>query len=109
MIGVAFDVWMVVPNWNRDVTKHPDIPGADLNAVADHVDHVCQMLGTTRHIGIGTDLDGGFGTEQTPSDLDRISDLNAFFAILAKRGYNAADLEAIAHGNFLSLLKRAWT
>jgi membrane dipeptidase len=109
VIGVAFDVWMVVPNWHRYDTKHPDIPGANLNAVADHVDHVCQLLGNTRHIGIGTDLDGGFGTEQTPSDLDSISDLNAFLAILEKRGYSREDLEAIAHQNFLSFLKRAWT
>jgi membrane dipeptidase len=109
VIGVAFDVWMVAPNWKRGITKHPDIPGADMNALADHVDHVCQLLGTTRHTGIGTDLDGGFGNEQTPSDCDTIADLNTFFAILKGRGYDQSDLDAIAHGNFLSLLKRAWT
>jgi len=109
VMGIAFDIWMVVPNWNRKVTKHPDIPGANMNAVADHVDHVCQLLGTTRHTGIGTDLDGGFGTEQSPSDFDTIADLNKFLGILEKRGYSQSDLEGIAHGNFLSLLQRAWT
>ena len=35
----------------------------------DHIDHVCQLAGNARHIGIGSDLDGGYGREQTPSDL----------------------------------------
>jgi membrane dipeptidase len=109
VIGIALDVWMVVPNWNRGVTRHPDIPSADLNALANHVDHVCQLLGTTRHCGIGTDLDGGFGNEQTPSDLDTIADLNKFLNILQQRGYREQDLEGICHRNFISLLQRAWT
>lgn len=109
VIGVAFDVWMVVPNWIRKVTKHPDIPEANMSTLANHVDHVCQLLGTVRHTGIGTDLDGGYGYEQTPADLNTIADLNTFFEILEKRGYSGEDLEAIAHGNYLSFLKRAWS
>ena len=109
VIGVAFDVWMVVPNWNRGVTRHPDIPNANLETLANHVDHVCQLLGTTRHCGIGTDLDGGYGNEQTPSDLDTIADLNKFLSILQQRGYSEKDLEAICYRNFISLLQRAWT
>ncbi|MFT4691066.1 MAG: membrane dipeptidase [Limisphaerales bacterium] len=109
VIGVAFDVWMVVPGWNRGVTKHPDIPTANMEGLADHVDHVCQLLGTSKHTGIGTDLDGGFGNEQTPADLDTIADLKKFHAILAKRGYSDEDLNGIFHGNFLGFLKRAWT
>jgi membrane dipeptidase len=109
VIGVAFDVWMVAPNWKRGVSKHTDVPRSDLNGLADHVDHVCQLLGTVKHTGIGTDLDGGFGTEQTPVDLDTISDLNKFVAILDSRGYSNDDLNAICHGNFLELLERAWS
>lgn len=109
VIGVAFDVWMVVPNWIRGVTRHPDIAGADLDAVADHVDHMCQLLGTSEHCGIGTDLDGGYGTEQTPSDLDTIADLRKFLDRLRRRGYGEQDLSGICHRNFISLLQRAWT
>lgn len=109
VIGVAFDVWMVAPNWKRGVSKHADVPKSDLNGLADHVDHVCQLLGTVKHTGIGTDLDGGFGTEQTPSDLDTISDLNEFVTILRHRGYSEDDLNAICHRNFLELLERAWS
>jgi membrane dipeptidase len=109
VIGVAFDVWMIAPNWQRGVTKHADVAGSNLNGLANHVDHVCQLLGTIDHTGIGTDLDGGFGTEQTPSDLDTIGDLNKFISILRQRGYSEADLNAICHGNFLKLLERAWS
>ncbi len=109
VIGVAFDVWMIVPNWKRGTSCHANLPGADLSALADHVDHIAQLLGTTRNIGIGTDLDGGFGTEQSPSDIDTIADLVQFIAILEARGYSMTELEGICHGNFVSLLRRVWT
>lgn len=108
VIGVAFDVWMIVPNWKRGTSNHSNLPGANLEALANHVDHLAQLLGTTRHIGIGTDLDGGYGTEQSPSDLDTIADLVKFIAILERRGYSQSDLEGICHHNFVSFLRRAW-
>ena len=109
VIGIAFDVWMVVPGWERGVTIHADKPEANLEALADHVDHYCQLVGSSGHLGIGTDLDGGYGTEQTPVGLDTISDLNEFRAILERRGYTEEDLMGIFHGNFLNFLKKAWT
>ena len=60
------------------------------------------MAGNAKHVGIGSDLDGGFGCEQTPSDLDRISDLQAKLpGLLSSRGYPDADVKAIMHGNWL--------
>jgi membrane dipeptidase len=109
VIGVAFDVWMVVPDWKRGVSEPAKMPGANMNTLADHVDHMCQLLGTCRHTGIGTDLDGGYGTEQTPSDLDTIADLRIFLDILRQRGYGEDDLAQICHGNFIAFLKRAWS
>ena len=70
----------------------------------DHIDRVCQIAGNARHAGIGSDLDGGFGTEQTPADLDTIADLSQVPEMLAARGYNAQDVRQIAHGNFLRFL-----
>ncbi|MGB7342949.1 MAG: membrane dipeptidase [Pirellulaceae bacterium] len=108
VIGVALDVWMVAADWQRLKTTHPH-PGADLAGLADHVDHICQLTGSTKHVGIGTDLDGGFGSEQTPGDLDSIADITKLFGILRDRGYSDADLEAISHGNFVDFLMRAWS
>ncbi len=108
VIGMAMDVWMVVPDWKRGVSTHANRPDATLSTLANHVDHICQLLGSTDHIGIGTDLDGGFGTEQTPADVDSIADVNEFIKILRQRGYGEEDLHRIASGNFLSFLRRAW-
>jgi membrane dipeptidase len=108
VMGIAFDIWMGVPNWVRGVSHHGVMPGANIAALADHVDHVCQLLGNADHVGIGTDLDGGFGKEQSPADLDTIADVPRLLQILQQRGYSDDDLQRIAHGNFLDCLRRAW-
>jgi len=106
VLGLPFDAWMIVPGWERGKTT-PASSGVTLQHAADHLDHICQLAGNARHIGLGTDLDGGFGTEQTPGDLDSIADLHQLFEILRTRGYSEDDLLAIAHGNFLAFLRKA--
>ncbi len=80
---------------------------ATLRDVADHIDHFCQLLGQCKSVGIGSDLDGGFGREQTPRGLNSIADLHKLGDLLQPRGYPAQDLEAILHGNFLRFLRGA--
>ena len=109
VIGMAFDVWMVVPGWERGATTHEHKPFANLEAAAEHVDYVCQLLGTTSHTGIGSDLDGGFGNEQTPDGMDTIANLHEFRVKLKQRGYSHKALEGIFSGNFLTFLKKAWS
>jgi len=57
---------------------------------------------------IGSDLDGGFGRNQTPVDLDTIADVQKLGPILAGRSYSEEDIEGIFHGNLLRFLHRAW-
>ena len=80
----------------------------DALQMIDNIDHICQLAGNTKHVGIGTDLDGGFGKEQCPSDLETIADLQKIPKLLAKRGYSSTDIRNIMHGNFISFLKRVW-
>lgn len=108
VIGSALDAWMIVPGWQRG-TSDPAKMQCSLERVADHIDHICQLAGNTRHAGIGTDLDGAFGKEQCPYDLDTIADLQFFPAILKKRGYSTIDCENIMHGNWLRTLRKAWS
>jgi membrane dipeptidase len=107
VIGTALDAWMLIPGWVRGKTT-PQSSGVTLEHVADQIDHVCQLAGHARQAGIGSDLDGCFGTEQTPQDLDTIADLGKLRAILARRGFSEADVEAIFAGNFIGFLRRAW-
>jgi membrane dipeptidase len=106
VIGAALDAWMLVPGWIRGKTT-PQSSGVCLEHVADHIDHVCQLAGNSLHAGIGSDLDGAFGREQSPGDLDTIADIPRIADILAKRGHTPADIENIAHGNFLRVLRTA--
>jgi membrane dipeptidase len=98
VIGMAMDAWMLYPGWNVGQTSNEVVSLAD---VANHVDHVCQIAGNTRHVGIGSDLDGGFGTEQAPRDLGSIAGMQKLDGILKSRGYSDADVDAIFHGNWL--------
>ncbi len=106
VIGAVMDAWMLQPGWIKGVTTNAEV---SLENVVDHIDHICQLAGNTRHAAIGTDLDGGYGTEQCPRDLDTIVDLQRIPALLAHRGYRDADIEAIMHGNWLRLLEHAWS
>jgi membrane dipeptidase len=102
--GVALDAWMLYPDFVRGQTR-PQVVG--LEAVADHIDHVCQIAGSAQHSAIGSDLDGGFGTEQTPRDLRTIADLQKLSEILTRRGYSPKDIAAIFHGNALRFFKES--
>ena len=82
--------------------------GASLNRLIDHYDHICQIAGNANHIAIGSDLDGAFGTEQSPFDLDTIADLQKLPGLLIQRGYAEKDIEKILHGNWIRFLKSAW-
>jgi membrane dipeptidase len=108
VIGTALDTWMMVPNWIRGETS-PEKAGATLEKMIDHIDHVCQLAGNAKHAAIGTDLDGGFGKEQSPVDLDTIADLQKVPDLLRKRGYKEADVQGIMYGNWVRFFKEAWT
>jgi len=113
VIGAALDAWMLAPGWvggdgvHRPVST-PEGMGVTLERVVDHIDHVCQLAGNSRHAGIGSDLDGAFGTEQCPSDVDTIADLQKIPPLLASRGYSAQDVENILSANYIRFLRSAW-
>ena len=106
MIGAALDAWMMVPDWVRQQTT-PESVRLKLERLVEHIDHVCQVAGSARHSGIGSDLDGGFGREQTPTDLETIADLQRIPELLRARGYGEEEVRGIAHGNFIRFLEDA--
>ncbi|MBM3901425.1 MAG: peptidase M19 [Verrucomicrobia bacterium] len=107
VIGMAFDAIMMVDGWAHHRSKPQDFQ-LRIERICDHIDHICQIAGHARAVGIGSDLDGGFGTEQTPMDLDSIADLQSLSGLLSARGYSAEDVEGILHGNFVAFLRRVW-
>ena len=97
VLGMCMDAIMLQDGFVRGQAK----PTVTLEAVADNIDHVCQLASSTRHVGIGSDLDGGYGTEQTPADLNTIADLQRLPEILSRRGYSDQDIQGVMHGNWI--------
>ena len=98
---------MMVPNWIRGESI-PEKMNCNLEVIVDHLDHICQLAGNPLHAAIGSDLDGAFGKEQCPYDLETIADLQNIPQLLLKRGYSQGDIENIMYGNWLKFLRRAW-
>jgi len=69
------------------------------------IDYICQMAGDARHVGLGSDFDGGFGVQSVPRELDTIADLQILAPRLAQRGYTEQDIAAILGTNWLGILK----
>ena len=107
VIGGVLDAWMLKNDWIRGKSD-PKEEEVNLERLIDHYDHICQLAGNSDHIAIGSDLDGMYGTEQSPYDMDTIADLQKLKDILKARGYSTADTAKIFHGNWLRFLNNAW-
>jgi membrane dipeptidase len=104
VIGIALDAWMLTPGWVKGQSRRE---GVSLERIVEHVEHVCTLLGDSRHVGIGSDLDGGFGTEQSPEGLETVADLRLLEAMLARRGFADDDVANVLRGNWVRWL-RGW-
>ena len=82
---------------------HP-IPEVPLARLADHVDHIRAVAGID-HVGLGSDFDGGFGSESVPAEIDTVADLGLVGAAMDEMGYADTDIGAILSGNWLRALR----
>jgi membrane dipeptidase len=105
VIGAAFDMWMLIPNWDPGVSTNRQ---ATMATVAEHIEHVCQIAGDSEHAAIGSDLDGGFGRESSPHDLDTIADVQRLGEALADLGFDDEQIADVMYRNWLRLLRRGW-
>ncbi len=79
-----------------------------LEHVLAHIDHICQTLGNARHVGLGTDFDGGVGAADIPAEMDSSADLPLIAGKLRTYGYKEADIAAIMGGNWIRLLNTSF-
>ena len=107
VIGSVLDAWMMVPNWIKG-TSTPHDMNCNLERAIDHIDHICQLAGNANHVAIGSALDGGFGKEQCPWDIETIADLQKFPELLKKRGYSESDVIKFTSENWIQFLRRVW-
>ena len=98
VLGVVLDNWMLCPDYVKRKTPRD---GITLSKVVDHIDYMVQLTGNCDHVGIGSDLDGGFGTNQSPEDLTTIADLQIIGDIMNDRGYDDDDIRKVMHRNWI--------
>ena len=91
------------PGWSRKNGSHrEEVP---LDVLIAHIDHICQLAGDARHVGIGSDFDGGFGLQSVPPEIDTIADLQLIATKLISRGYSETDAANVLGGNWLRILR----
>jgi membrane dipeptidase len=108
VIGGMLDCWAMDQRF-IDTVSDPWQLDIRLENLVDHWDHICQLAGNSKHIAFGSDLDGIFGTEQAPWDMNSIADLQKYQDILARRGYTKTDIENIFYKNWIGFLRKAWS
>ncbi len=98
VIGVAPCNSMLDAHWQHGEPRLP------LSRFVEAIDHICQVVGHAESVGIGSDLDGGFGRESVPAGLDSIADLIKVSDLLLAKGYTEVAVEAILSRNWLRLM-----
>ncbi len=90
---------------NREWKEQGGRSSVSLQMVAEQIDHVCQLAGDARHVGIGSDFDGGFGVQSTPHEIDTIADLQKISPLLTALNYSEDDISAILGKNWQCMLE----
>lgn len=102
LIGVVPCNSFLKAGWTAADGRH----AVSLHHLVAQIDHICQIAGDARHVGLGTDFDGGFGWQSAPAEVDTIADLQKLVPILAEKGYTQTDIAAVLSGNWSSMLQR---
>jgi membrane dipeptidase len=105
VLGLSMHFAMIKGGFTGDACR-VDPMTVTMDHLVDHIDHICQLAGNAKHICIGSDLDGGFGSERCPVGLDSCDDMHKFGPIMASRGYSDTDIAGFYHGNWLRFLRR---
>ena len=106
IVGVTLGNWQLQFGW---IVGAPNEKlNVTLERAVDHIDHICQLAGNTDQVGIGSDLDGGVGSDEFPTDLDTIEDLQRIGAHLSARNYSDEAVASVLHRNWIDFLRKSW-
>ena len=113
VIGASMDTWMIYAEGNLDWGGH--IPprrsrfpreAVTLEHLVNHIDHVCQLAGSSAHAAIGGDTDGQGGNDGAPYEIDTVADYQKIAEVLDKRGYAQEDVENVMYRNWQRFYER---
>ncbi|MBI5880212.1 MAG: membrane dipeptidase [Chloroflexi bacterium] len=104
VIGIVLYNRFLNPDWEPEKGKQAVTLRED---ALKHIDHICQIAGSARHVGFGSDFDGGFGMQSIPAEMDSVRDFGKLGDALKDAGYKQADIDGILGGNWLRVLKES--
>lgn len=99
VIGMNFYDRFLIPAPVRETRR------ATLSDVMAHVRHICDVTGSTDHVGIGTDFDGGLGREQIPQEITTAADLHMVSDTALRSGFTPAETRKLMSGNWLRFFR----
>jgi membrane dipeptidase len=79
---------------------------ATLDDLIQHIKHICDLTGSAAHVAIGTDLDGGFGRDQLPVEIQTAGDMPRLAEHLARADFGDGDTLGIMGQNWLRFFKK---
>ena len=97
LVGVNFHVGFLRPDGADDA----DMP---LTVIADHLDYMVDRMGID-HVAIGSDFDGA----TMPEPMGDCAGLPRLVDVLRDRGWCDKSLHALAHGNWMRVLRATWS
>lgn len=106
VIGASMDSWMLYKpglNWGAKIPPRRTVfprEAVTLEDYVDHIDHVCQLAGNSRHAAIGGDTDGQGGSGGAPLEIDTVADYQKVAEALRRRGYSEDDIANIMYRNW---------
>ena len=106
VLGVAAAIGMIRADLIEGSPWHPTQHAVTLSHLADHIERICDLAGNGQQVAIGTDLDGGFGAEACPVDLQRHRDIHRLRDILSERGWADQQIRELFHENWLAFYRR---
>jgi membrane dipeptidase len=96
VIGLVLYNGFLEPRWQQDKT----MPVTLDEHLRRHAEYIASLT-DWNHVGIGSDLDGGLGLEESPLEIDTVADLYKVGASVP-----AEVQEAVLSGNWLNFLRR---
>lgn len=111
VIGASMDTWMLYPpgtDWAEIPPRRERFPRSKvtLEDYVNHIDHVCQLAGNSRHAAIGGDTDGQGGRDGAPYEIDTVADYQKVGGVLERRGYAEEDIQNVMYRNWQRFFER---
>jgi len=95
VIGLMLYNGFLEPGWKGDQSVSVTLD----EHLRRHANYIANLSGW-EHLGVGSDLDGGFGLEESPSEIDTVADLHKVGSVLP-----AEVRRAVLSTNWLNFLR----